>query len=265
MPLELDHLQRQQPSTERGPERTFTSRLQHPRILLIDDETSYVEMLAEHLQRELDARIVGKIATWDPLLKPGRGLHADLVLADVCVDRQPITQALQLQRHGSRNVQVAVLSDFFSDTILLQAVELGVQGYLLKSSAFREVIEGVRTILSGRKFFSASIARRLIESSEAGEFRLHDPSHISQLTPRQREVLTLVGQGYTSKQIAEVLLISPKSVESQKYRLMRILGVNDRLQLALAAVREGIVSLWSTAEVLGFAPKDTVRTLHRDS
>lgn len=213
-----------------------------PRILLIDEEQSYAESLAHVLNRES----IAQATAYSPLTDSLSGLNDENGVADLVVTNSEIggRSVFELmRRRGLRNVgrRVAILSNLYSDFHLLRALNLGVRGYLLKTAPLDSVVAGIRRMLDGKSAFAEEIEPRLSWDVLTSSYKLRNPSFVARLNDIQLEVLRLTGEGYSTKEIADQLSTSPKSVESYRYRMMKALNVDNSLKLAILAMREGVV------------------------
>jgi two-component system, NarL family, response regulator LiaR len=144
---------------------------------------------------------------------------------------------MRLLRERVPETRVIVLTSFLDDDKLLPALRAGAAGYLLKNAEPQEVVRAVRTAHVRQTVLDPVVAARLVETLAADD--RGDP--IDQLTPREREVLVLIGRGYANKRIALELGLAEKTVKAHVGRILAKLGVSDRTQAAIAAVRAGLV------------------------
>ncbi len=169
------------------------------------------------------------------------GTHRpDVVLMDIAMAGLNGLEATRLIRKEYPDVRVIVLSMHASERHVLQALRAGAQGYILKESAPRELELAIEAVARGKLFLSPGISRQVIEAflDQMGETA--DP--LDQLTPRQREILQLIAEGHSSKQIAHRLAASVKTIESHRASLMDRLDIHDIAGLVRYAIRQGLVS-----------------------
>ena len=187
------------------------------------------------LEDEFD--LVGAVADGHALVEAARRLNPDVIIVDISM---PVMNGLdavrQLQKQGV-TAKVIFLTMHADDRLLAEAFKCGGSGYVLKQSAGEELIAGIRQVLAGNKYVTPLIASEWAENvgKRVGETKLT-------LTPRQREVLQLVIEGCTMKEIATRLGISPRTAESHKYEMMDGLGVETTAELIQYAVKLGLTS-----------------------
>jgi len=209
--------------------------MNRPRLLLADDHTMFSQGLQSLLEDEFD--LVGAVADGHALVEAARRLNPDVIIVDISM---PVMNGLdavrQLQKQGV-TAKVIFLTMHADDRLLAEAFKCGGSGYVLKQSAGEELIAGIRQVLAGNKYVTPLIASEWAENvgKRVGETKLT-------LTPRQREVLQLVIQGCTMKEIATRLGISTRTAESHKYEMMDGLGVETTAELIQYAVKLGLTS-----------------------
>ena len=209
--------------------------MNRPRLLLADDHTMFSQGLQSLLEDEFD--LVGAVADGHALVEAARRLNPDVIIVDISM---PVMNGLdavrQLQKQGV-TAKVIFLTMHADDRLLAEAFKCGGSGYVLKQSAGEELIAGIRQVLAGNKYVTPLIASEWAENvgKRVGETKLT-------LTPRQREVLQLVIEGCTMKEIATRLGISSRTAESHKYEMMDGLGVETTAELIQYAVKLGLTS-----------------------
>jgi len=160
-----------------------------------------------------------------------------VILLDLVMPALDGISAMRLLRERLPETRVIVLTSFLDDDKLLPAIRAGAAGYLLKNAEPQEVVRAVRAADAGQTILDPVVASRLVETL-AGDDR-GDP--IDRLTPREREVLVLIGRGFANKRIALELGLAEKTVKAHVGHVLAKLGVSDRTQAAIAAVRAGLV------------------------
>jgi DNA-binding NarL/FixJ family response regulator len=210
-----------------------------PRVLLADDHVVLLEGLRALLAAEFD--VVGAVEDGRALLAAAESSKPDLVVVDISMPLlNGIEAALQLQKSCPRT-KIVFLTMHKDAGLLKQALRAGASAYVLKQSAVRELAVAIREALAGRCYISPAIVEVL--GVPVPVFLAHRVVHSDDLTPRQREVLTLVAEGKCLKEIAAILGISVKAAEFHKYRVMKILGLRTTAELTRYAVKYGLVSL----------------------
>src|SRR4029077_8551411 len=210
-----------------------------PRILLADDHQILVEGLRGLLEAEFE--VVGVVADGRELVASANKHRPDVIVADVTMPSlNGIEAAVQLRDLGVK-AKVVFLTMHHDVAYARQAMEAGASGFVLKHSAATELVTAVREALRGQTYVTPMIAGELLQSYREGGHRPNDPAH--QLTARQREVLQLVAEGRSAKEVAAVLKISIRTAEAHKARILEALGLRTTAELVQYAIRNGIISV----------------------
>ena len=206
------------------------------RVLLLDDHAVVREGLRAFLELQDGIVVVGEAADGEQAIEAAGRLRPDVVLMDLVMPRLDGVGAMLRLRDQVPESRVIVLTSFAEDDRVLPAIRAGAAGYLLKNVEPRELARAVRAAHAGEALLDPMVAARLVEeiASTAGVRPGLD------ITPHEREVLDLIARGYSNKRIALELAISEKTVKAHVGRLLAKLGVADRTQAALLAVREGL-------------------------
>ena len=200
------------------------------RVLIADDHAVVRQGLRTFLDLQEDIEVIGEAGDGEEALALVEQLAPDVVLIDLVMPRVDGIEALRRLRERAPAVRAIVLSSFVDDDRLFPAVRAGAAGYLLKDVQPQELVEAIRTVHGGGALLHPQVAARLLQDMA------EDP-----LTPREREVLVLIGRGMPNKLIARELGLSEKTVKAHVSSILGKLGVTDRTQAALYAVREGLV------------------------
>lgn len=207
------------------------------KVLVADDHTILAEGLRGMLERDYD--LVGIVGDGRALVEAANRLQPDIVVTDISM---PLLNGLdamrQLKKDGSR-ARFIFLTMHANPQYATEAFRAGANGYLLKQSAADEFLTAVREVLKGRTYITPLIAEDLLADLTRGP---EPESSEPQLTFRQREVLQLVAEGRTAREIADILHISVRTVESHKYDLMHQLGIKTTAELVHYAVKVGLIS-----------------------
>jgi NarL family two-component system response regulator LiaR len=208
------------------------------RVLIADDHAVVREGLRTFLLLQDGIEVVGEAADGNEAVAEARRLAPDVVLMDLVMPNLDGVEAMRRIREQRPETRVIVLTSYADDEQLLPAVRAGAAGYLLKSAQPKEVVRALRAAHSGEAVIDPSAAGRLLRAlSEAGA----EPRQAQPLTPRESQVLALVGRGLSNKRIARELGISEKTVKAHVGSVLAKLGVADRTQAALHAARAGLV------------------------
>ena len=207
------------------------------RVLIADDHGIVRSGLRMLIERQNDMTVVAEAADGVDALHLAQAEHPDVAVLDVSMPRMTGVQAAREIRAHSPDTRVLLLSMHDDDRYFLEGLEAGAAGYVLKRAADTDLIGAVRTIAGGRPFLSGDAQKGLMDDwLEGGSTEPDDP-----LTPRELEVVKLIAEAHTNRQIAETLSLSEKTVESHRSNLLAKLGMRDRVELVRYAIRRGLV------------------------
>jgi len=212
------------------------------KILIADDHGIVRTGLRLLLEKIPDMQVVGEATDGRQAVRLAKELQADVIILDIGM---PLLNGLdavaQIVRENER-ARVIMLSMHADESYILRALDAGAKGYLLKDKADDDIERAIRSVASGRPFFSPSIAEALLEDYVRllRDRKLHDSFDL--LTEREREVLQLLAEGKSNKEAAAVLNLSPYTVETHRTNLMQKLNLHNTAEIVLYAVRKGIVA-----------------------
>jgi two-component system, NarL family, response regulator LiaR len=206
------------------------------RVLIVDDHAVVREGLRTFLELQDGIAVAGEAADGEQAVMQAEALRPDVVLMDLVMPRLDGVGAMRELRRRLPDTRVIVLTSFAEDERLLPAIQAGAAGYLLKNVAPPELARAVRAAHAGEALIDPVIAARLVDAiaQPAGE-----PAR-ERLTAREQEVLALIARGYSNKRIALELGIAEKTVKTHVGHVLAKLGVTDRTQAAVHAVRMGL-------------------------
>ncbi len=208
------------------------------RILLADDHTLFVEALQKVLEPEFE--LVGSVADGRALLDVAPRLAPDIILLDLSMPLLNGIDAAQQLRRVAPDAKLVFLSMHGDPTYVTEAFRAGASGYVLKRASAAELIQAIRAALRGQTYLSPMLAKDVLDPLLQGKQGLESAQ--AQLTLRQREVLQLVAEGRSLKEIASILCVSVKTVEFHKTRIGKQLGLHTIADLTKYAVSHGLVS-----------------------
>jgi len=207
------------------------------RVLLADDHTIVAEGLESLLSEDFD--LVGTVRDGAALLEAARRLRPDVIVTDISMPRMNGLDALRELRREGIDARIVILTMHADPQLALEALRGGAAAYLLKHSAGDELIAAVREVLHGRTYVTALIAKEV--QTAVAEVDGRQLARSMGLTARQRQVLELIAEGRTMKEIAASLDVSARTVESHKYQMIEALGLRTTADLVRYAVQMGVV------------------------
>ena len=208
------------------------------RVLIADDHAVVRQGLRTFLALQEDVEVVGEAEDGLEAVDGAERLQPDVALMDLVMPRLDGIEAIRRIREVSPETRVIVLTSFVDEDRMIPAVRAGAAGYLMKDVQPQELVRAIRTVHGGEVLLPPSVVAKLME-----EVAAERPGAGEILTAREREVLTLVARGRANKLIALDLGVSEKTVKAHVSNILGKLGLHDRTQAALYAVREGIVGL----------------------
>jgi DNA-binding NarL/FixJ family response regulator len=209
------------------------------RVLLADDHTLVRAGIQGLLQGLQGVEVVGEAGDGQEALRLAEVLRPDVVLMDVGMPGLNGLEVAGRLATLDASIRVIILSMHTSEEYVLRALRAGCAGYLLKASAVAELEVAVRAVSRGETYLSPAVSKRVVDDYVSRTGGAIDP--LDALTPRQREILQLAAEGHSSKEIAERLGVSYRTVEAHRAQLMERLGVHDLAGLVRFAVRVGLI------------------------
>ena len=212
------------------------------RVLLADDHQLMRSGIRLMLEREADLSVVGEASDGREAVALAKSLRPDVVVMDIGMANLNGIEAAQQMTGDRPEIAVVMLSMHSDESYVLRALKAGARGYLLKDSAEADLIKAVHAVAGGKSFFSPAVSKVLLDEYVRKLRRSGTEDAYDLLTPREREVLQLIAEGKSNKDIANLLNLSVYTVESHRANLMEKLNVRGLPELILYAVRKGIIS-----------------------
>lgn len=213
------------------------------RVLIADDHTIVREGLVSLLQSDSDLELVGQAQDGREALRLALELEPDVVVMDISMPVLNGLEAARQIRAQKPQIKIVVLSIHNEAGYVSSALRVGANGYVLKSAAYEELKQAIQTTARGETYLSPSISTMVVEGYVTNVVVREKEMAYESLTPRQRELLQLIAEGRTRREIAKMLGISPKTVSRHREDLMHNLNINDDAGLVRFAVDLGIVDV----------------------
>lgn len=219
------------------PASTRSGEIRRPvRLVVVDDHALVREGTAELLDRDPDLAVVGQAGSGEEAIALVRELRPDVVLLDVALPGMNGIEVARALRTLGSDVRVLILSAYDDHAYLIEALDAGVAGYLLKTVSGRELVDAVRTVAGGAMVLGEPVSRHL-----TGHWQTDSAAPSSELTARESDVLALVARGWSNKRIASELGLGLRTVEGHVSNLLAKLALSSRTELALYAVDHHLV------------------------
>ena len=212
--------------------------MKKPRVLMADDHSILLAGVRKLLEERYD--VVGMVEDGRALIEAAERLKPDVILVDISMPLLNGLDAVRQLRKSQPDVKLLFLTMHASPQYATEAFKAGGNGYLLKQSAVSELPEAIEAVLQGKYYLTPSIAKPIIEQALKAEEKPTVKGSIAELTSRQREVLQLIGEGKRTKEIAELLKLSVKTVEFHKNCLMKELDLHTTTELVRYAIKQGL-------------------------
>jgi DNA-binding NarL/FixJ family response regulator len=212
------------------------------RLLLGDDHTMVRQGLCKILEEQPAWQVIAQASDGRQAVEQTLALSPDVAVLDIAM---PMLNGIEATRQITRRaptVHVLILSMHAEEAYVTQAVQAGAKGYLLKDSADSDLVRAVAAVAAGQSFFSPGAARVMVDDYVRQLSQKGIVSRYDALSEREREVLQLIAEGHSSKEVAELLSISPATVETHRAHILQKLDVHNTAGLVLYAFRRGVVS-----------------------
>src|SRR5689334_19105530 len=214
------------------------------RCVLVDDHTLFRQGVRRLLETESgDFEVVGEASDAGESVEKARELRPDIVLMDIGM---PGLSSFEAARHIRKNrpeTKILFLTMYEDEDYLVQCLEVGAAGYVLKDTPAPQLVSAVRDVYKGGKYLSLQVLGKVVEDFRARVRDTKMRTRISTLTTREREILKLLAEGNSVKEIAVLLALSVKTVEAHKFNLMRKLDIHNKAQLVTYAIQKKIIKI----------------------
>lgn len=208
------------------------------KVLIADDHTLVREGIKALLKEIRNIEVVGEAKDGDEIIEKIKELNPDIILLDISMPKVNNLNFCEKIRSISEDIKIIILSMHYSEEYVREALRYGVKGYILKDSSFSELEIAIKSVFNGEVYLSPKISNILVRDYLD---KVKDP--LDMLTERQKEILKLLAEGYSVKEIAQLIGISVKTVETHKAQIMEKLNIYDIPGLVKFAIKHGLVRL----------------------
>jgi DNA-binding NarL/FixJ family response regulator len=212
------------------------------RILLGDDHTLVRQGFRKILEGRPDCEVVAEASNGRDAVRQAEALEPDVAVLDIGM---PLLNGIEATRQITKrhsNIRVLILSMHSDEAYIIQALKAGARGYLLKDSADVELIRGIAAVAAGKSYFSPAVSKIMLDDYVRRMAEKGIVDRFESLSEREREVFQLIAEGHSNKEIADLLFVSPATVETHRAHVLQKLDVHNTAELVLYAVRRGVIS-----------------------
>lgn len=215
-------------------------------VLIADDHSIVREGLCQFINRQADMEVIAEAVDGLQALEQTKQLRPDVLLLDLAMPSMNGLEVIALVKNDVPNTHIVVLSMHATESYVHQALRSGARGYVLKASSSQDILEAIRKTARGEYFLSSRIRTEIIEMFSRTLQPEPTPRGYDLLSEREQQIFRLVVEGHSTKSIADLLHVSPKTVEKQRSSISRKLGIHGRLEMLKYAIKIGIVNpeLW---------------------
>ncbi len=213
------------------------------KVLVVDDHTIVRHGIYALLGLMSDIELVGEAVNGREALEKVEKLMPDVVIMDIAM---PLMDGLEATRRICKDfpgTKVIALTQYDDREFVFPVIDAGARGFISKTAASSELASAIRAVYRGDSYLSPSVARVFVEGYKEGIGKVKDQDPYKQLTNREREILKLLAEGQTTQEIANMLVLSPKTVDRHKTNLMAKLAIHSRADLIKYALRKGIITI----------------------
>jgi DNA-binding NarL/FixJ family response regulator len=217
--------------------------MQKIKVLIVDDHTLVRDGIRALLALVADIKVVGEAANGKEALEKVKKLAPDVVLMDLAMPIMSGLEATRRIRKRFPRTKVLALTQYEDREYIVPTIEAGARGFISKMAAFSELASAIQAVYQGGSFLSPMAAAAVVEECQQKVAIEGEKDSYQHLTDRERELLKLVAEGYTAKEIADMLVISLRTVETHKTNLMKKLNIHNKADLIRFAIRKGIITV----------------------
>jgi two-component system, NarL family, nitrate/nitrite response regulator NarL len=213
------------------------------KLLLVDDHPIVLEGIKSHLSAQDDFEVVGDAADGKEAIRQARRHLPDIILMDISMPHMNGLEAMTLLRTQAPNAKILVLTMHDKKEYISQIFRLGARGYLLKDTSPAELVHAIKLVHAGELVFSSTVSRILVDEFVSEGAKELKPRRPSELSEREREVLLLIAEGHSNKEIADRLSVGVRTIETHREHLMRKLNIHTVAGLTRYAIASGMITI----------------------
>ena len=218
-------------------------KAQKIKLLLVDDHPIVLDGIKSHLSAQEEFLVVGDAADGQEAVRQARLLQPDIVLMDISMPHMNGLEAVTILRRKVPRAKILVLTMHDNREYISQIVRSGARGYVLKDTSPAELVRAIKMVHDGEVFFSPAVSRVVLEELVNGGPKKSAPSGMGNLSEREREVLELIAEGYSNKEIANRLGVGVRTIETHRERIMRKLDIHSVAGLTKFAIAKGMIKI----------------------
>jgi DNA-binding NarL/FixJ family response regulator len=216
------------------------------KIMLVDDHTLVRDALASMLHQIADIQVVGSVASGEDLLGKLKSINPDVVLMDIMLKGMSGIEATRWVKERAGHVKVILVSSEIKKEFVSAGIQSGIDGYLPKDVEKTTLLNAIHSVMKGEKYFNEAVTTLIFEDFYKKEMNIvhgERQLNITDLTKRELEVLTLIANGKTNKEVADELFISSKTVDSHKMHILDKLGLKNTAELVKYAIKHNLITV----------------------
>ena len=212
------------------------------RVLLVDDHAILREGIKALLEKQDNIEVVAEAADGREAIPKAAQFCPDVVVLDISMPTMDGLESTRQMKKDNPDIKVLVLTMHDNEEYFFQLLRAGASGYVTKKSVSRELVSAIEAVYRGESFFCPSMAKFLLSDFLRLDKAIENTGQ-EELTPREREIVKLIAEGYTNQQIADLLHRSVKTIESHRSNILRKLGIHDSIELVKYAVRKKLIEI----------------------